>query len=390
MSSSQNNGNTLWYSKPEARSWTTIVKPTDTIVAFHRSLLPDYKPTELVELPSLASELGVARVFIKDESTRLGLTAFKILGASWGVFHTLCQRWNLDMNTTTINQLRKYAAEEDGGPIEFVAATAGNHGRAVARLAKILGIHSRIFVPQTTTERSCKYIASEGAEVIVVPGSYEMAVDVATKAVQDAYPKAVHMQDVAWPGYESIPLHIVDGYSTLFHEVDAQLAEESSSPASLIAIPVGCGSLAHAGVKHYRNVKRKLPAPVILTVEPDNAACLLHSLEAGNLISIDTGNNIMPGMTGRQISFLSWPDLHAGIDAAITVNDADVNRAVHDLAKLDVSSGPCGASTLAAMRTLLIDTQFKEKYQGVNIGPDAVIVLVSTEGNQTYLGEEQN
>ncbi|GAB5590955.1 hypothetical protein Unana1_05855 [Umbelopsis nana] len=388
MASSETEHHTLWYTNPEARLWTTSVKPTDAILAFHRSLIPGCPPTNLTELPSLASELGVARVFIKDESTRLGLTAFKILGASWGVFHTLCKRWNLDVNTTTVDQLRKLASEEDGGPIELIAATAGNHGRAVARMAKMLGIQSHIFVPQTTTPRSCNYIASEGAQVIVVPGSYELAVEEATKAVAEAPSKAIHMQDVAWPGYETIPLHIVDGYSTLFHEVDEQLAQAGSPPVSLIAVPVGCGPLAHAGVKHYRKAQRSLPAPVYLTVEPSNAACLLHSLKQGKLTSIETGNNIMPGMTGGQISFLSWPDLKSGVDAAITVNDVDVDRAVHDLAKLKVSSGPCGASTLAAMRTLLTDASFKENSQGMGLGPDSVIVLVSTEGNQTYLGEE--
>src|ERR1700730_18142944 len=113
MAYSETEHHTLWYTNPEARLWTTSVKPTDAILAFHRSLIPDCPPTNLTELPSLASELGVARVFMKDESTRLGLTAFKILGASWGVFHTLCKRWNLDVNTTTVDQLRKLASEED-------------------------------------------------------------------------------------------------------------------------------------------------------------------------------------------------------------------------------------------------------------------------------------
>ncbi|GAB5585829.1 hypothetical protein Unana1_00729 [Umbelopsis nana] len=297
MASSETEHHTLWYTNPEARLWTTSVKPTDAILA--------------------------------------------------------------------------YASEEDGEPIELIAATAGNHGRAVARMAKMLGIQSHIFVPQTTTPRSCNYIASEGGQMIVVPGSYELAVEETTKAVAEPPSKAIHMQDVAWPGYETIPLHIVDGYSTLFHEVDEQLAQAGSPPVSLIAIPVGCGPLAHAGVKHYRKAQRSLPAPVYLTVEPSNAACLLHSLKQGKLTSIETGNNIMPG-----------------VDAAITVNDVDVDRAVHDLAKLKIFSVSCGVSTLAAMRTLLTDASFKENSQGMGLGPDSVIVLVSTEGNQTYLGEE--
>jgi diaminopropionate ammonia-lyase len=386
MSSPHTEDKTLWYYNPEARFWTTTAQASDTIFKFHQSLVPEHSSTKLTELPSVAAELQVSRVFIKDESTRMGLPAFKVLGASWGVFHTLCQRWGLDMNTTTIDVLRKHAAEDKAGPIELIAATAGNHGRAVARMANILSIHSRIYVPEATTQRSCDYIASEGAEVIVVPGSYEAAVEVAKVAVQKAGSKAIHIQDVAWDGYESIPMHIVDGYSTLFREIDEQLAQANSPSASLVAIPVGCGVLGHAGVRHYRSSERNDPPPHILTVEPDNAACLLHSLRSNTLLSIDTGRNIMPGMTGGQVSFLSWPDLQHGVDAAITVNDANVDKAVHDLAALGVSSGPCGASTLAALRTLR-SSAGPMKYQGLDIGKDSVIVLVSTEGNFTYLGE---
>ncbi|KAH8557001.1 diaminopropionate ammonia-lyase [Umbelopsis sp. PMI_123] len=388
MTTAHTDESTLWYSNTAARSWTRTGEPTDTILNFHRSFVPYNMPTKLIELPSLAFELNVSRVFVKDESTRMGLPAFKILGASWGVFYTLCQRWNLDVNTTTVDLLRKRAAEEEGGPIELVAATAGNHGRAVARMAKILNIHSRIYVPETTTQRSYNYIASEGAEVIVVPGNYEAALEFSKKAVQEGAPKAIHMQDVAWSEYESVPTQIANGYSTLFQEIDEQLAQANSPPASLVAIPVGCGVLGQAGVRYYRNTERKNPAPAVLTVEPDNAACLLHSLKAGKLLSIDTGKNIMPGMTGEQISFLSWPDLHNGVDAAITVNDTIVNKAVHDLASLNVSSGPCGASTLAALRTLRSGAD-SGKYPGLDIGKDAIIVLVSTEGNLTYLGEDK-
>jgi diaminopropionate ammonia-lyase len=52
--------------------------------AFHQGL-PGHAPTPLTEVPALAAELGAARVFVKDESSRLGLPAFKILGASWAV-----------------------------------------------------------------------------------------------------------------------------------------------------------------------------------------------------------------------------------------------------------------------------------------------------------------
>jgi diaminopropionate ammonia-lyase len=56
--------------------------------AFHAGL-PGYAPTPLTEVPALAAELGTGRVLVKDESARLGLPAFKVLGASWAVHQVL-------------------------------------------------------------------------------------------------------------------------------------------------------------------------------------------------------------------------------------------------------------------------------------------------------------
>ncbi|KAJ2957300.1 hypothetical protein NQZ79_g6983 [Umbelopsis isabellina] len=363
---------TLWYTNPDAREFRTETNSSAEVIhTFHQSLLPDYQATRLVELPSLAKELGVARVYMKDESTRLGLPAFKVLGASWGIFYTLCQRWNLDIKSTTIDQLKKKVQEDENGPIELCAATAGNHGRAVAHMAKLLGVKAVIYVPEATTPRSQQYIESEGAHVYVVPGSYEMAVEAAKKSVECSTDgNALLIQDVAWPGYEDLPLRIVDGYTTLFQEVDQQLLKAKSPPASLVVCPVGCGPLAHAAVNHFR-------------IE---AACLLRSLAADELIEIETKHNIMPGLTGSKISFRSWPDLQAGVDAAIAVNDEDVDKAVHDLNQLQVSSGPCGASTVAAIRSLAMLSKSDDRFHN-SLEPEDVVVLISTEGNQTYLGE---
>lgn len=384
MDSSKPLADTLWYTNPKAREFRTDTDSSAKVIhTFHQSLLPYYQATRLVEIPSLAKELGVARVFMKDESTRMGLPAFKVLGASWGVFYALCQRWDLDLKTTTIDQLKKKVHDD---PIELCAATAGNHGRAVAHMAKLLGTKAVIYVPEATTPTSQKYIESEGAHVYVVPGSYEMAVEAAKESVNsNTNGTALLIQDVAWPGYEDLPLRIVDGYTTLFQEIDQQLSKEKCSPASLVACPVGCGPLAHAAVKHFRSKSRKTH-PKLLTVEPVDAACLLRSLAADELIEIETKHNIMPGLTGSKISFRSWPDLQAGVDAAIAVNDADVDKAVHDLKQLQVSSGPCGASTVAAVRSLASLAKSDDRFHNY-LEPKDVVVLISTEGNQTYLGE---
>ena len=79
-----------WYSCPAARDWTVRPARGDAY-AFHRSL-PGYSPTPLIPVPELAAELGVGRVLVKDESSRLGLPAFTVLGASWACRQVLRRR----------------------------------------------------------------------------------------------------------------------------------------------------------------------------------------------------------------------------------------------------------------------------------------------------------
>ena len=167
---------------------------------FHRSL-PDYAPTNLVELPELAAQWNVGRVVAKDESTRLGLPAFKALGASWAIHRAIADR---------------------PGPLTIVTATDGNHGRAVARFARTLGHSSLIFIPDGVHPSAVQAIRDEGGQVLEVGGSYDSAVAAAAKAAEA--PGCLLVQDTAWPGYEEIPAWIVEGYSTLFAEVDEQLA----------------------------------------------------------------------------------------------------------------------------------------------------------------------
>ena len=216
-------------------------------------------PTPLTEVPAIASELGVGRVFVKDESARMGLAAFKVLGASWAVHQVLSRR-------------------PAAGPVTLVAATDGNHGRALAWMARLVGQRAHIFVPSGVHPTAVAAISAEGARVTEITGSYDDAVRLAAKAAGE--PGAELVQDAGWPGYEQVPGWIVDGYSTLFAEVDEQLAEAGAAGPALVVIPAGVGSLAQAGVTHYRS-RAVSGATSLLTVEPGAAACVLASLVRG-------------------------------------------------------------------------------------------------------------
>ncbi|MQY05418.1 pyridoxal-phosphate dependent enzyme [Actinomadura macrotermitis] len=333
-----------WFARPEAREWRC--PPAPAAVAEFHAALPGYAPTPLVEIPALAAGLGVARVFVKDESSRLGLPAFKVLGASWGVHRAL------------------------RGHTRLVAATDGNHGRAVAAIARLRGLAARIYVPDGVHPAARAAIAAEGAEVVGVHGTYDEAV---RRAAADESPETLLVQDTSWPGYEQVPRWIVQGYATLFTEIDAQLAAAGAAPAGLVAVPVGVGSLAQAAVTHYRSGPH---APTVLSVEPAAAACVLAALHAGVPGTVPPGETIMSGLNCATPSALAWPVLRAGLDAAVAIGDDAAVRAARDLAAHGVPAGPCGAASLAGARAALTPGR------RAALAPHhaGTVVLLSTEG----------
>lgn len=351
----------LWYSRPAARAWRCAAAPAE-VLEFHRGL-PEYAPTPLTELPSLAAELGVGRVLVKDESQRLGLPAFKALGAWWAIYRTLTDRLG---GCSLAGDLAERLKDD---PVELVTATDGNHGQAVARMARLLGIPALVFLPDVVSERSVAAIRAEGAVVTVLPASYDAALVAAADASAE-HPRRVLVQDSAWPGYEVVPALIVDGYSTLFREIDSQLELQPD----LVVVPMGVGSIAQAAVTHYRSGPG---APAVLGVEPARAACVTTSLVAGELVTVPTSTTVMAGLNCGTASSLAWVVLQAGLDASVTVEEAEAVQAVADLGALGISSGASGAATLAGLRAALAaDPTHRE---ALGLTPDSTVVLISTE-----------
>jgi diaminopropionate ammonia-lyase len=336
---------------------------------FHREL-PGYRPTALVELPALADELGVGRVLVKDESTRLGLGAFKVLGASWAIARVL----NGADGRITVDGLRRAAAAY---PVELVAATDGNHGRAVAWVGRLLGLNACVFVPPVVSPRARAAIAAEGATVTVAGESYDQAVRRAAAYARAMESGRVLVQDTAWPGYESVPSWIVEGYGTLLAELDRQFGQRDLAGPDLVCVPVGVGSLAQAVVTHYRSGGR---TPAVLAVEPETAAGVLASLRARTRRSVPTASTVMAGLNCGTPSSLAWPVLAGGLDAAIAVPDHLARQAGADLARLGVRSGPSGAASLAGARAALTGPGSRQRRAGLVVTGSSVLLLLSTEG----------
>ncbi len=350
----------IWFAHKRDRTWT-CASPSTAAMAFHRGLA-GYAAPPLVELPELALELGVGHVFAKDESSRLGLPAFKALGASWAVHRALAAMPAQDQRVE---------------PVTVVTATDGNHGRAVARFARLLGHPSAIVVPPGVHPDAVRAIEEAGAAGTLVEGTYDDAVAFASRLADDV--GGILVQDTAWPGYEEIPGWIVEGYATLFAEVDEQLADGGLGRPDLVLVPSGVGSLLQGALSHYRG-ERCAPGTAVASVEPLVAACLAPSLAAGHPVSVPTGTTIMAGLNCGTPSSLAWPYIAAGLDAAIAISDEEDLDAARDLATLGIVAGPCGAAGLAAARATLTGSGSDGRRRHLGVGPESTVILVITEG----------
>lgn len=346
----------VWTPCARDRAWSADPFP-GAAGRFHREL-EGYSATPLLDLPHLADELGVGRVLAKCESDRLGLPSFKALGASWAV-HTAV-----------------LAQPSGGSPMTVVCATEGNHGRAVAHFARRLGHRATVFIPAGVGAPAVDAIAAEGAIIHRVDGDYDAAVSAAA-ALAEARPHHALVQDTSWDGYTRVPAAVVEGYSTLFAEVDDQLGSEDSP--DLVIVPTGVGSLLHAALQHYRAPGRGDDTAVV-AVEPTVAAALPAAFASDHPVTVETGSTIMAGLNCGTPSALAWPAIRHGLDAATAVTDAEAIAAGHDLRDHGVDAGPCGAASLAGARLIAADP---DRRAHLGLTPTSTVILLITEGTRS-------
>lgn len=331
--------------------------PDPAAVEFHRGL-PGYAPTAAVDVPEVARELGLGRVVAKNEAGRLGLPAFKGLGASWAIHRVL-------------------AARTDSRPATVVTATDGNHGRAVARFARLLGHSAVIVIPPGVHPHAVQAIVDEGAAVERTEGSYDDAVaHAAGLAATHGY---LLVQDTAWDGYEDVPHWIVEGYATMFVELDAQLAARGLP--HLIVVPAGVGSLLQGALQHYRSAATRLETRVV-SVEPVSAACVLASVAAGRAVSVPTATTVLAGLNCGTVSSLAWPYIQPGLDAAVAVTDDAAVTAARSLAVQGIAAGPCGGAGIAALRSILSGDGADERRSALGLDADSTVAVLVTEGSE--------
>jgi diaminopropionate ammonia-lyase len=342
----------------------------------HRRL-PGYAPTPLRPAPTLAARCGLREVWVKDESDRLGLPAFKVLGAWWAAYRAMAGRLAGSPEPwASVQELRSRLGP--ALPVALAAATDGNHGRAVARVARVLGVPARIFVPRGTAAARIRAIAAEGARVTEVDGTYDETVE---RAAAEQASGALLVQDQWLPGYDEVPAWIGEGYATLFWEAEEQLAGRGGRAPGLLLVQIGVGALAGAAVRHFRREGLGRP-PLLVGVEPARAACALASLEAGRVVTLPVGADasIMAGLNCGTPSAAAWPLLRAGLDAVVAVQDEPARDAMRLLAADGIVSGESGAAGAAGLLALLADPDAARAGAGLGIARDHTVLLLSTEG----------
>jgi diaminopropionate ammonia-lyase len=330
----------------EHRDPRRVAAPAGTEVSEFHQRLAGYRPTPLHRLDIQGT------VFLKDESDRFGLPAFKILGASWAVERTLRAR----PATHTL-----------------VAASAGNHGRAVARSAAQRSLGCRIYLPAGASRTRADLIAAEGATVVRARGGYEDAVALAERADAEDGVALVADTSLEPGGAGDAPSWVVDGYSTLFRES----ARQAPAPIDIVLVPCGVGSLAAAAV---RWAVHEHPTAAVVGVEPVTAACVSASLAAGELVTIPTPGTSMTGLDCARPSADAWPTLTAGLSGAIAVSDAESHAAMRELAALGLTIGDCGAAPLAALRLLADRDDCASLRAATGFSPSSAVLCIATEG----------
>ena len=354
--------------------------------AFHASF-PQYSVTPLAELRNMAELLGVADIFVKDESYRFGLNAFKVLGGSFAMARYIASELGRDVSAVDYNYLTGEQLKKEFGQATFFTATDGNHGRGVAWAANKLGQKSVVHMPKGSTKPRFDNIAKEGAKVTIEEVNYDDCVRMAAAEAAET-PRGVVVQDTAWDGYEEIPAWIMQGYGTMAAEAAEQLKTAGVERPTHIFVQAGVGSLAGAVQGYFANL---FPdnTPITVIMEAQAADCLYKGAVAadGNLRIVDGDlQTIMAGLACGEPNTISWDILKNHASFFISCPDWVAAKGMRMLAapaKNDpqVISGESGAVGMGLIATLMENDNYKELKDAIGLNKNSKILMFSTEGD---------
>ena len=314
-----------------------------------------YSPTPLIQLNKLSKELGLNKIFYKDESKRFDLKSFKALGGAYAV--EKISKGNKDIIVAT--------------------ATAGNHGRSVAWGARRLGLKCKIFISEFVSDARGQAMADLGADVVKVKGNYERSLMECIKQSTENNWQIV--QDVAWKDYMVVPKYTMAGYTVMMKEIADQIQEEKITHIILQAGVGGMAAAMVAGIARYLN-----HVPTIIVVEPDSAACVMESIKTGKIEKIDIKReSLMGGMSCGEVSLVPWEILKNSVKHCISLPDDDIAKTMKLLGNSSFSddkiiAGENSAPGVISLIASCEDQAIKEK---LDLNEKSNVLVFGCEGD---------
>jgi diaminopropionate ammonia-lyase len=356
----------------------------DKARTFHRSF-QEYSETPLHRLDNLAEMLGVGGIFVKDESFRFGLNAFKVLGASFAIAQYLAKRLGTDVDHFDFSALTSPEIRKRLGDITFVAATDGNHGHGVAWTARKLNQRAVVYMPKGSSLARLERIRAEGATAFITDLNYDETVRLSNEEARKNH--WVIVQDTAWDGYEEIPAWIMQGYGTLAMEAQEQIGQYGLKKPTHIFIQAGVGSLAATVQGYFASIFGD-DRPKTIIVEPNSADCFYRSVTANDEKSrCVTGDlaTIMAGLACGEPNPLGWGILRDYCDMFVSCPDWVSAKGMRILAN-PLGNDPCiisgesGAVTAGLLASLMHEESLREARKILELGESSQVLLISTEG----------
>ena len=353
---------------------------------FHNSF-PQYTVTPLARLDGMAKYLGLGGLFVKDESYRFGLNAFKVLGGSFAMARFIAKMVERDVSEMTYDYLTSEAFKEEFGQATFFTATDGNHGRGVAWAANKLGQKAVVHMPKGSSQSRYENIKKEGAQVTIEDVNYDDCVRMAAAEAAETW-HGVVVQDTAWEGYEEIPAWIMQGYGTMAAEAGEQLRQINVNRPTHVFVQAGVGSLAGAVVGYFTNLFPNDP-PKFVVMEAMAADCLYQGALAGDgkprIVEGDL-QTIMAGLACGEPNIISWDILRNHVSAFVSCPDWVSARGMRMLGapvKGDprVISGESGAVGMGLLSSIMEDEAYKDLREQLELDKNSQVLMFSTEGD---------
>lgn len=351
---------------------------------FHESF-PQYTVTPLVKLENLAKEIGVGGFYVKDESYRFGLNAFKVLGGSFAMGKYIAQKLGKDLAELPYEKMISDETRKELGEITFYTATDGNHGRGVAWTANKLKQKSVVYMPIGSTEYRLNKIKAEGAEATITDLNYDDAVRLATEKAEET--GGLVVQDTAWEGYEDIPAWIMQGYGTMAKEAVAQLKDYGVNRPTHVFVQAGVGSLAGAVQGLIANAYDECPITVV--VEADEADCYYRSAEVGDGKAVAVGGDmptIMAGLACGEVNTIGFEVLKNYASAFVSAPDWVAAKGMRTLGNPlrgdeKIISGESGAVPAGTVLEVMTNPEFEDFRKAIKLDENSQVLVISTEGD---------